>query len=181
MRELLPLLMNSTRRTRLAPRRSSARSRCRTLPRGDFSRRRCMRRLVASVCLLLIAAVIGGLPVYVRPQIDRLRHADAILILGGEGDSRYLVGLDLGLKGWAPNLVVSNPHWGEGRMADGLLCRPAPPARPALLCPGSADHERRRAGTAPPRFAVRVAHGHRRHVPATHFEGPVHPGALLRR
>jgi hypothetical protein len=69
------------------------------LPRGDFSRRRCMRRLVASVCLLLIAAVIGGLPVYVRPQIDRLRHADAILILGEEGKSRYLVGLDLGLKG----------------------------------------------------------------------------------
>ena len=68
-----------------------------------------MRRLVASVCLLLIAAVIAGLPVYVRPQIDRLRHADAILILGGEGKSRFLVGLDLGLKGWAPNLVVSNP------------------------------------------------------------------------
>jgi hypothetical protein len=29
---------------------------------------------MASVCLLLIAAVIGGLPVYVRPQIDRLRR-----------------------------------------------------------------------------------------------------------
>ena len=79
------------------------------MPRGESRRRRYIRRLMASVCLLLIAAVIGGLPVYVRPQIDPLRHADAILILGGEGDSRYLVGLDLGLKGWAPTVVVSNP------------------------------------------------------------------------
>ena len=91
-----------------------------------------MRRLVASVCLLLIAAVIGGLPVYVRPQIDRLRHADAILILGGEGKSRYLVGLDLGLKGWAPNLVVSNPPeakdvWGRDFCA-------APPPRLDVHC-----------------------------------------------
>ena len=86
-----------------------------------------MRRLVVSVCLLLIAAVIGGLPVYVRPQIDRLRHADAILILGGEGESRYLVGLDLGLKGWARNLVVSNPPaakdvWGRD------FCAAPPPS-----------------------------------------------------
>jgi hypothetical protein len=79
------------------------------LPRGDFRRWYCIRRLVASVCVLVIAAMIGGLPVYVRPQIDPLRRADAILILGGEGDSRYLVGLDLGLKGWAPAVVVSNP------------------------------------------------------------------------
>jgi uncharacterized SAM-binding protein YcdF (DUF218 family) len=89
--------------------RSSARSRCRTLPRNECRRRRHIRRLVTSVYLLLIAAVIGGLPVYVQPQIDRLRHADAILILGGEGKSRYPLGLDLGLKGWAPTVVVSNP------------------------------------------------------------------------
>jgi hypothetical protein len=59
---------------------------------------------------LLIAAVIGGLPVYVRPQIDRLRHADAIFILGGYGDLRYSFGLELGIQGWAPNVVVSNPR-----------------------------------------------------------------------
>ena len=61
------------------------------------------------VCLLLIAAVAGGLPVYVRPQIDPLRHADAILILGGSGYSRYPFGLDLARQGWAPKTVVSNP------------------------------------------------------------------------
>ena len=97
---------------------------------------------MVSVCLLLIAAVIGGLPVYVRPQIDRLRHADAILILGGFGDLRYSYGLDLGLQSWAPNLVVSNPLGANDPVGAGLLCRPAPPARPALLCPGSAHDER---------------------------------------
>ena len=91
-----------------------------------------MRRLVASVCLLLIAAVIGGLPVYVRPQIDRLRHADAILILGGEGESRYLVSLDLGLKGWAPNLVVSNPPGAKGVWRRDFCA--APPPRLDLHC-----------------------------------------------
>jgi uncharacterized SAM-binding protein YcdF (DUF218 family) len=68
---------------------------------------------VASVCLLLIAAVISGLPVYVRPQIDPLRHADAILILGGPGDSRYSFGVNLGVQGWAPNVVASNPRLPE--------------------------------------------------------------------
>ena len=106
--------------------RSSARSRCRTLPRGDSRRRRCIRRLVASVCLLLIAAVIGGLPVYVRPQIDRLRHADAILILGGADDSRYPFGLDLGLEGWAPNLVVSNPHGPDDPWVTDFCAAPHP-------------------------------------------------------
>jgi hypothetical protein len=66
---------------------------------------------MAFVCLLLIAAVIGGLPVYVRPQIDPLRHADAILILGGTGRSRYTFGLDLASEGWAPKVVVSDPYW----------------------------------------------------------------------
>jgi uncharacterized SAM-binding protein YcdF (DUF218 family) len=65
---------------------------------------------MASACLLLSAAVIGGLPVYVRPQIDRLHHADAIFILGGYGDLRYSFGLELGMQGWAPNVVVSNPR-----------------------------------------------------------------------
>jgi len=66
--------------------------------------------LVVSICPLLIAVVIGGLPVYVRPQIDPLRHADAIFILGGAHYGRYPFGLDLGMKGWAPNVVVSNPR-----------------------------------------------------------------------
>ena len=69
-----------------------------------------IRRVVVSGCLLLIAALIGGLPVYVRPQIDQLRQADAILILGGSGYGRYGFGFDLGVSGWAPKVVVSNPN-----------------------------------------------------------------------
>ena len=56
-------------------------------------RRPRIRWVVVPVCLL-IAAVIGGLPVYVRPQVDPLQHADAILVLGGEGFSRYPFGID---------------------------------------------------------------------------------------
>jgi hypothetical protein len=82
--------------------------------------------LVVSVCLLLTAAVVGGLPVYVRPQIDQLRHADAILILGGFGDDRYRFGLDLGLEGWAPNLVVSNSH-GASEVWEKDFCAASPP------------------------------------------------------
>jgi uncharacterized SAM-binding protein YcdF (DUF218 family) len=68
-----------------------------------------IRWVVVPVCLLLIAAVIGGLPVYVRPQVDPLRHADAILVLGGDGFSRYPFGVDLGMQSWAPKVVLSNP------------------------------------------------------------------------
>ena len=39
--------------------------------------------------MLWTAAIVGGLPVYVRPQIDQLRRADAILVLGGYGKARY--------------------------------------------------------------------------------------------
>jgi hypothetical protein len=46
------------------------------------------------------------------PKIDRLRHADAILILGGFGDHLYSFGLDLVAQGCA-DLVVSNLHGGE--------------------------------------------------------------------
>jgi uncharacterized SAM-binding protein YcdF (DUF218 family) len=77
---------------------------------GSDSRwRRRIRRLVVATCLLLTAAVIAGLPVYACPQIDQLRRADAILILGGRYYNRYPFGLDLGAQGWAPNVVLSNP------------------------------------------------------------------------
>jgi uncharacterized SAM-binding protein YcdF (DUF218 family) len=71
--------------------------------------RRIRRRLVLP-CVLLIAAVVVGWPVFVRPQVDPLRHADAILILGGFGYDRYPFGMGLGTQGWAPKVVVSNPN-----------------------------------------------------------------------
>lgn len=63
------------------------------------------------LCVLLIAAVVAGLPVYVRPQIDPLRHADAILVLGGRDYDRYPFGIGLGEQGWAPMVVVSIDRW----------------------------------------------------------------------
>lgn len=61
------------------------------------------------VPFLLVVAAFAGVPLYVQPRVDQLRHADAIFILGGYGQERYTVGIDLGQQGWAPNVVVSNP------------------------------------------------------------------------
>jgi uncharacterized SAM-binding protein YcdF (DUF218 family) len=70
---------------------------------------------LVSACLVFTAIVAAGVPVYVRPQTDQLRHADAILILGGENYSRYPFGFELSAKGWAPNVVVSNPNGAHDR------------------------------------------------------------------
>jgi len=70
------------------------------------------RGLLLVACVLLAAAA-AGVPVYVRPQVDQLRHADAIVVLSGPHHSRYPFGLTLAEQGWAPNLVISNPHSGD--------------------------------------------------------------------
>lgn len=77
---------------------------------GAARRRRRLRIGALSVCLVLLAAAIAGLPVYVRPQADHPRTADAIVILGGPDYRRYSFGFGLGADGWAPNVVVSNPN-----------------------------------------------------------------------
>jgi uncharacterized SAM-binding protein YcdF (DUF218 family) len=75
-----------------------------------FLRRHPARLLVVSFCAVLIAAGIAGLPLYVRPQTDQLRRADAILVLGGYGYDRYRLALELGHEGWATTVMVSNPN-----------------------------------------------------------------------
>jgi uncharacterized SAM-binding protein YcdF (DUF218 family) len=80
----------------------------------DPRRWRFVRRWLVSLCLLLIAAVMAGLPVYVRPQIDPLQHADAILVLGGRDYDRYPFGIGLGEQGWAPIVVLSIDRWRTG-------------------------------------------------------------------
>jgi hypothetical protein len=77
----------------------------------DPRRWRLVRRWLVSLCVLLVAAVMAGLPVYVRPQIDPLRHADAILVLGGLPYDRYPFGIRLGEQGWAPIVVLSIDRW----------------------------------------------------------------------
>lgn len=76
-------------------------------------RRRRFRRVIVAVGLILTATVLAGLPVYVRPQIDRPRHADAIFVLGGPDYRRYTYGFELGADGWAPDVVVSDPSEGD--------------------------------------------------------------------
>ncbi len=67
--------------------------------------------LAACTALISVAALIGaGIPVYVRPQVDPLRPADAILVLGGQGVDRYLYGLELARQGYAPHVLFSNPY-----------------------------------------------------------------------
>jgi hypothetical protein len=67
------------------------------------------RRWALISLAVAFALFLAGLPVYFRPQIDPLRHADAILILGGYEYDRYRVGLGLAGEGWAPDVAVSNP------------------------------------------------------------------------
>ena len=116
----------TTPRPRPVRRHSSAANQRRVLSSGDSRCRRRVRRVVVSACLLLTAAVVAGLLVYVRPQIDRLRHADAILILGGADYRRYRFGFDLGAQGWAPNVVVSNPDGTDNQWLTGLCAAPHP-------------------------------------------------------
>jgi uncharacterized SAM-binding protein YcdF (DUF218 family) len=77
-------------------------------------------------------AVLGGWAVYVTPQVDALRHADAILVLGGDDNRRYPLGLELGQQGWAPTVV-----WSVGRGPTGEWMTKAcesPPVGVTLRC-----------------------------------------------
>ncbi|MFE3189501.1 YdcF family protein [Nocardia sp. NPDC059240] len=75
-----------------------------------FARRPRWLWIFVTVGLLIGTTAGAGMPVYAYPQIDRLRHADAIFVLGGEGFHRYPYGLSLGGAGWAPTVVISNPY-----------------------------------------------------------------------
>ncbi|WUD63196.1 YdcF family protein [Nocardia sp. NBC_00511] len=69
-----------------------------------------MRRAAATVVTLatLVAAVVyAGIPVFVHPQVDPLRRADAIVVLGGTAYARFDVGLRLAQQGYAPELLIS--------------------------------------------------------------------------
>ncbi|ULN47015.1 YdcF family protein [Mycolicibacterium goodii] len=85
-----------------------------TVRGGDATRRRRrIRTVILSVFSIFICALVAGLPVYVLPQVDQPRSADAILILGGPDYRRYGFGFGLGAEGWAPDVVVSNPNGAE--------------------------------------------------------------------
>jgi uncharacterized SAM-binding protein YcdF (DUF218 family) len=98
-------------------------------PRQPWGPNRLVRRvrLWAQIpCALLLAAIIAGWFIYVNPQVDRVRHADAIFVLGGYGYGRYIYGMNLGASGWAPNLVISNPMGSGDRYLSEYCATPHP-------------------------------------------------------
>ncbi|WP_107656000.1 YdcF family protein [Nocardia suismassiliense] len=71
---------------------------------------RTYRRMLvgAGALIAVVAAVVAlGWPVYVRPQVDPLRPADAIVVLGGTPYERFDLGLDLARRGYARQLLIS--------------------------------------------------------------------------
>jgi hypothetical protein len=88
---------------------SADESRSRFRRRHGSSRR---RWILATITLLVVIAA-AGWPVYVRPQVDELGHADAIFVLGGHGDEPYTFGLEYALAGLADQVVFSNPNGAE--------------------------------------------------------------------
>ncbi|MFI1917493.1 YdcF family protein [Nocardia sp. NPDC020380] len=63
--------------------------------------------VVAALAALIVGIACAGLPVYVYPQVDALRQADAIVVLGGTAYARFDVGLKLAQEGYAKELVIS--------------------------------------------------------------------------
>lgn len=94
-----------------------------------------LRRLVLSAVVVVTAAVLAGLPVYVRPQIDQLRHADAILVLGGAHYNRYPFAMGLAAQGWAPELVISNPLGEDDPWLSEICATPEPKYRLHCFAP----------------------------------------------
>ncbi|WP_245672913.1 YdcF family protein [Aldersonia kunmingensis] len=94
----------------------SAERREKTVPR-----RRWRRAVLLTVLLTLLAVIAIGGPVYLKPQADPMRKADAIFVLGGASYERYAYGIELALEGWAPHLVLSNPD-GEADLWLSDLC-----------------------------------------------------------
>nr|WP_307787170.1 YdcF family protein [Mycolicibacterium mengxianglii] len=86
---------------------------------------RTLAGVILPVLVLAIVFGVAGYPVYVRPQTDPPRPADAILVLGGTASAeRYLLGLELAHQGFADDLVLSDPYRPTDPVLDGICARP---------------------------------------------------------
>lgn len=90
-------------------------------PPPDSKVRRRHRRITLA-CLTVIVLVAGfiamGWRVYMNPQTDPLRPADAIVVLGGTAYERFDIGLDLAKRGYAPYLLISRSTGADDRKMD---------------------------------------------------------------
>jgi len=64
-------------------------------------------KYITVLCLVLAVAIAAGIPLYVRPQIDSLHRADAVMVLGGYASERYAFASNLVGAGWAPIVIAS--------------------------------------------------------------------------
>jgi uncharacterized SAM-binding protein YcdF (DUF218 family) len=75
----------------------------------DRQSRNTPRRWRTAIASLIATALAGiaGWPVFVAPQTDPLRPADAIVVLGGTPYERFELGLGLARQRWAPELLIA--------------------------------------------------------------------------
>ncbi|MCM6778128.1 YdcF family protein [Nocardia sp. CDC159] len=82
---------------------------------------RALRRAVVTLvgfAVLVAGLAVAGLPVFVHPQIDPLRPADAVVVLGGTAYERFDMGLDLAGRGYAPELLISRSTGTDDHVMD---------------------------------------------------------------
>ena len=89
------------------------------MPSEHKPRRRRRTIGVSTVIVVLMTAFIAvSCKVYQHPQVDPLRPADAIVVLGGTAYERFDLGLELAQKGYAPYLLISQSTGaGDPKMA----------------------------------------------------------------
>ncbi|MBF9520225.1 hypothetical protein B5566_08935 [Mycobacterium sp. MHSD3] len=73
---------------------------------------------VIAIAVLTTGFVTAGWRVYMHPQTDPLRPADAIVVLGGTPYERFDVGLDLAKRGYAPYLLIAQSTGANDRNMD---------------------------------------------------------------
>ncbi|MGW0036457.1 YdcF family protein [Gordonia sp. NPDC003376] len=84
------------------------------MPGPSTTRRRRAALIVVVTVLVVTGAFYGlGFQLFYRDHSDPLRHADAIVVLGGEHDGREDYGLRLAREGYANTVVISNPYLNE--------------------------------------------------------------------
>jgi uncharacterized SAM-binding protein YcdF (DUF218 family) len=88
-----------------------------TADRRPRWRRRFLLAVIA-IAVLTTGFVTAGWRVYMHPQTDPLRPADAIVVLGGTPYERFDVGLDLAKRGYAPYLLIAQSTGANDRNMD---------------------------------------------------------------
>ncbi|WKG13128.1 YdcF family protein [Nocardia sp. PE-7] len=74
--------------------------------------------LLVGALVTVLAAAFAGWPVFVHPQVDPLRPADVIVVLGGTAYERFDLGIELAERGLAPEVLISQSTGPDDPMMD---------------------------------------------------------------